>query len=463
MPLFGKRKAKLQVLIKPRCRAKETFQHIVQSVVVRTTKEPTLRSRLMPVGKSSSIRRSSGSDPEIRRSIAFLTVLHGVVWSFPYTMNVLFTDQETCSLLLKFILSTVLPLTVRETMLCMVSNWCVLYAKSLRARLNLEGIVDAAKEKINLRPVARLLPAPPVTWEQQGWQYPALDPPDHSAPRAVQAHGSMPQLPGSRPPAPAAASATFNANSITDPVFLSQQRQLIDSFNSNHPRARSHSFRSDHDKITPEFTDHMLKSAQELSSLCDMLTDTLISLNVDEDPRANSVCTDMLADIKNRKDALANFVGMLGQDHIDTLTRLTQTNDCVDRCMWLYDRTINAHNEWKAIQESLALSSVRDPHPPQLQHPQAGDDAFSSVATRPLPSSSSSVSAVASTSKVFSCESLSVRNHSHSNAFAGSRGPSTAGMSSKARGKMPDLSMPDDEGAFRGPDSAYGGSGERSG
>ncbi|KAJ2821484.1 hypothetical protein IWW50_004620 [Coemansia erecta] len=456
-------------------KAKEAFQHVIQSVVMRANKEPTLRSRLMPAHRTGSVRRSTGSDPEIQRSIAYLTVLHGVVWSFPYTMNVMFTDQETCALLQKFVLSTVLPLTVRETMLCMVSNWCVLYAKSLRARLNLEGIVDSVKEKVNLRPVARLLPTPPVTWQQEGWQYPDLDPPDMFHSPQVQTHGSMPMLANARSHMRSPNSATFNAGAINDPVFLSQQRELMDSFNTRtttrtHGSANSH--HAEHDNaITPEFIEHMLRSARELASLCDMLTDTLISLNIEEDPSTNSVVNDMMGDVKNRKDALGNFVGMLGQDHMDTLAKLTETTDSVERCLWLYDKTLNSHNEWKAIQESLTTSNIHEQRAMAVSDGPSYESVgysnpFSPDTTHArFMTSSSTISALASTSKVHSDSSVSARNNSGSNsqAYVGSPRPlPNPNMSSKARGKMPDMSIPETTEGYFGPDSSYGGSGERS-
>ncbi|KAJ2562640.1 hypothetical protein GGH12_003092 [Coemansia sp. RSA 1822] len=440
--------------------AKELFQHIIHNVVIRANKEPTLRSRLLPTSKTGSSRRSAGADPEIRRSIAYLTVLHGVVWSFPYTMNVLFTDQETCALLQRFVLSTALPLTVRETMLSMVSNWSVLYSKSLRARLNLEGIVDTVKEKVNLLPVQRLLPVPPVEWRQEGWHYPPQDPPEMSHVHQVQTHGSMPALTNSRNQALSPGSATFNTGPATDPVFLSQQRELMESFNGTRTPARPRvgSFPSTDNAITPEFTEHMLSSARELSSLCDMLTETLISLNVEEDPSTNPVVKDLMGDVKKRKDALGNFVGMLGQNHMDVLARLTETVDSVDRCLWLYDKTINSHNEWKAIQESLVTSNIHE------QRAMADDDAYdaASLAAR-YAASVSSVSALASTSKVHSDTLRTVQSTgSYSSAYAGSPRPlPNPNMSSKARGKMPDMTMPNNANGYFGSDSAYG-SGERS-
>ncbi|KAJ2842617.1 hypothetical protein IWW36_005840 [Coemansia brasiliensis] len=333
----------------------------------------------------------------------------------------------------------------------MVSCWCVLYVKSLRARINLEGIVDDIKVKLNWRPLERLLPDPPVKRRQEGWHYPKLPPSNTLMTQQIQTHGSMPALTDSRGgPMMSPGSISYNANSINDAAFLSQQRELMNSFNSRisaRPRA---SFDGNDNAITPEFTKHMLNSAQELSSLSDMLTETLISLNIEEDPTTNSVVTDMLNDIKKRKEALLNFVSMLGQDQMETLTKLTQTKDNVDRCLWLYEKTINSHNEWKAIQESLETSNIHD----QRRMASADDVHNTNYAdiqrsVDRYPGSSSSASAIASTSKVYSGESSSSTRNIHSSFSKPYTSPEslrpvpTPGMSSKARGKMPDLSLPD--------------------
>ncbi|PIA19695.1 hypothetical protein COEREDRAFT_78993 [Coemansia reversa NRRL 1564] len=530
MPLFGKRKQKLQAIIDDATvdsraydrlyeaiplntnAAKETFQHIIQNIVVKQNKETKLRDRLIP-HRSSSIsgnNRKVGIDPDIRRSILYMTVLHGVVWSFPYTMNMLFTDQETCSLILKLILSTVVPLTVRETMLSMVSNWCVLYQTSLRARLNLEGIVDTVKEKINLRPIARLMPTPPYTLKQDGWRYPESDSVStgHNIYREgdIQAHGSMPTLTPHGHPHGQMISATFNPSTSMDPVFLSQQRELMNLYSGNNT-TRSHyssdqpADGTDSNGITSEFITHMEESSRELGSLCDMLTETLISLNVEEDPSTNSVVKDMMSDTRKRKDALTNFIGMLGSDHMDTLSKLTETIDTVDRCMWLYDKTLNSHNEWKAIQQSLQDASTMD-HSSHAIGANGGhlatsySPAHSSLSVGRCQAESSqsaarlmaaaSSSAMASTSKIRSgsgnyggsSSSISGAGESQSAARTGegaysgslahqaagsSRGLPTKVMSSKARGKMAetlqDGNGPDKE--YFGSDSAYGGSGEQ--
>ncbi|KAJ2456156.1 hypothetical protein EV183_000082 [Coemansia sp. RSA 2336] len=411
---------------------KEIFNIVVQSITIRSVKEPKLRNRLMPHSRTGSERRSSRSDPEVQRSLAYLTVLHGVVWSFPYTMNVLFTDPIICTLLRDFILSTAIPLIVRETMLTMVSCWCVLYVKSLRARINLEGIVDDIKVKLNWRPSERLLPDPPVKWKQEGWHYPKLSP----SPQQIQTHGSMPALTDSRGgPMMSPGSISYNASSINDAAFLSQQRELMNSFNSR-SSARPRASLEDN-AITPEFTKHMLNSAQELSSLSDMLTETLVSLNIEEDPSTNSVVTDMLSDIKKRKEALLNFVSMLGQDQMETLATLTQTRDNVDRCLWLYEKTINSHNEWKAIQESLETSNVHE-----QRRMASVDDVHANYTQRTIDRYPASASAIASTSKVHGDLS---RNTHVTKPYASPESQPAPGMSSKARGKMPDLSLPDSE------------------
>ncbi|KAJ1730580.1 hypothetical protein LPJ61_002935 [Coemansia biformis] len=568
MPLFGKRKPRLDAIIAEAAAdaraydrlygavpqypnaAKETFQCVLQSIVAKPPRDK-LRDRLMhskssnsSVAVNVSVRRGGGPDPEVHQSIAYLTVLHGVVWSFPYTMNVLFTDKDTCSVILKFILSTVIPLTVRETMLAMVSNWCVLYQQSIHARLNLEGIVDAVKDKINLHPVARLLPAPPYMLDQKGWHYPATTAQESPRPREIQSPGSMPVLAGRRGSSarsPGATAGAFDMGAHVDPAILAQQQELMNSYVGRGDPQMDSAFLSQQQElmssyasrsttrsrpsvsllqtvdgasnaITPEFAAHMEKTAQELVSLCDMLTETLISLNVEEDPSKNGVVSDMMSDIKKRKHAHANFVGMLGPGHIDTLTRLTAATDSVDRCMWLYDKTVNSHNEWRAIRESLETSAGRAAGTDASRAPQYAPAQFSGgyqpessrSAARLLAMSSSA--AAASMSSVAAAAPSAVRSASsallgssysssssnnYTNSGSGAHGSGelpqrqrasegsisgsmqhpparhaspAQGMSSKARGKMADTSLPDSPGhGYFGTDSAYGGSGERSG
>ncbi|KAJ2247941.1 hypothetical protein GGH97_001932 [Coemansia sp. RSA 475] len=98
------------------------------------------------------------------------------------------------------------------------------------------------------------------------------------------------------------------------------------------------------------------------------------------------------------------------------------------------------------------------------QRAMADDEAYdaASLAAR-YAGSLSSVSALASTSKVHSDTLRTVRStESYSSAYAGSPRPlPNLNMSSKARGKMPDMTMPNNADGYFGPDSAYG-SGERS-
>ncbi|KAJ2712153.1 hypothetical protein H4R19_002905, partial [Coemansia spiralis] len=309
------------------------------------------------------------------------------------------------------------------------------------------------------------------------------------------------------------AGRSSSSNAQLDSVFLSQQHELMNTYASrsslqSHSHAASvRSADGGPGALTPEFMAHMEKTAQELVSLCDMLTETLISLNVGEDPSANGVVNDMMADIKRRKHAHVNFVGMLGSDHIDTLTKLSAATDSVDRCTWLYEKTVNSHNEWRAIQESLQSSAASRPavvaslgHEPA---PFGGSDqpessrsvarllAISSAAAGPSSPPAMSPTSQAHLGRASSGGGTSSRSNSTSSGPSSAAEPTLLqrvsesghmgapqqqqqgsvrsqspahGMSSKARGKLADTSLPGDpEQGFLGPDSAYGGSGERPG
>ncbi|KAJ1667167.1 hypothetical protein EV178_001660 [Coemansia sp. RSA 1646] len=311
---------------------------------------------------------SSSTNPEIHKSLAYLTVLHGIIWSYPREMIPLLRDPDTNTLLLKFIMSTFIPITVRETLLCMVSNWCILFKDDTASRLNLESVVDTAREKTNLKPVWQLLPIPALTHEQPGWSYPPLatNPVPLRNPNEYQfnqsltqnnhqhyAQGSIPQvtIPQSsglhqQQPQP------YDPNGAVDPIFLSQQQALMESMRMNRNASE------DNTNISPEFIEHMVSSSNEVTSMCDVLTETLIALDVEEDPTQNAIVTDMVDEVQKRKASLINFIEMLGPENVDVLSRLTATTDRVDRCRWLFDKTQNSHNEWKAIQESLKTSAA---------------------------------------------------------------------------------------------------------
>ncbi|KAJ2827924.1 hypothetical protein FBU31_003047, partial [Coemansia sp. 'formosensis'] len=434
----------------------ETLEFVMENVVAKQQKEPKLRSRLIP--HSSKSNNEVGAS--IGRPIAYLTVLHGVVWSFPREMSALFQDPETGALLYKVITSTYIPVTVRETLLCMVSNWCILFRESLGARLNLEGVVDAIKEAINLRPTASLLRVPPTVREQAGWTYPMAIAPNSPLGAAFNVQGGM----------------VLPPNSSMDPVFLSQQRELANSQTTGtgaRQRNRASSFRSangqEANDLAPEFIAHMNTSAQELKSLCDMLTETLTSLNVDEDPNENLVVRDMVAGVKHRKTAVLNFIGMLTASDEAMLSTLTEVADRVDRCLWLHDKTINSHDEWKAIQESLKTSAAEE------ARMRAVNNALRPFVEECQPESSTTAArlyaAVSGASDGGGGGSSSANNSREASAPIGgstsysddlnnsrsaSHMPSMQGMSSKAKGKMAETSSNADPSDWDHQDSGYG-------
>ncbi|KAJ2382890.1 hypothetical protein GGI05_005505, partial [Coemansia sp. RSA 2603] len=147
MPLFGKRKSKLQTAISEAAADEKAYGKLyytfskqddaaqdalkfVIDTVVSPPKEPTkLRSRLIPHGSRQSIHGSNSQlninetiDGDIVRAIAYLTTLHGIVWSFPRDMAVVLRDPESSIVLLGVISAVNVPILVRETLLCMVSN-----------------------------------------------------------------------------------------------------------------------------------------------------------------------------------------------------------------------------------------------------------------------------------------------------------------------------------------------------
>ncbi|KAJ2887457.1 hypothetical protein FB639_001299, partial [Coemansia asiatica] len=421
--------------------------------VISPPKELTKkRSRLLPQSSRLNINASSSTinigpseDAAIVVSISYLTALHGLVWTFPRNMADVFSDPETGILLLSVISSTVIPVLVRQTLLCMISNWCVLYRESINARLNLESIVDTAKMKFGLRPQGRLLPDPPFTRGQEDWPYPTTRPESQQQQQASQQEQfsrsqifanvpSMLARQAQQTTAPqnthhyqqqqqvqqqyqqqnqqpyqqneqhqsynqqqqqqqqhkrwdirslgrpasqeTTAAKAGTANSTASGPDISQKRSFLSSLRSSPQPTRpaisapsapsapsvpsAPSAARSESQLTPEFVAHIERSVNELVSICDMLTETLISLNVEEDPSENAVVQDMTGEVKQRKTALFNFMSMLGSDAEATMIKLTSASDCADKCLWLYNKTLNSHNEWKTIQESLKTSAAQE-------------------------------------------------------------------------------------------------------
>ncbi|KAJ1948028.1 hypothetical protein EC988_005339, partial [Linderina pennispora] len=390
----------------------EAFEYVISNVVDR---EQSTSSNSNSNGSKLLSRMGGGGarshQPvnEVNRSLAYLAVLQGIVVSYPRHMKPLFKDKIVADVLFKTIVQSEAPVTVRETLLCMVSNWCILYSESLSARAALEGIVDKVNERSSLTPTVGLLPRPAITLRQEGWKYPAkrpgLVPTGHTfdfgqyspnympqpypSPQLVQSPNHIPPRPypspqlmqfapspptsphqprqfASAPVTPHNQQAFDESAGYTDPVVAAQQQAILEaqqrSTAPNDAVLPPYERPSSRDRIvlSYNFLQHMETSAQELKSLCDMLTETLISINVEEDPRANAIISEMMKDMDQKKSAVANFVTMLPEDRVDLLQLLTSAGDEVGRVHWLFDNTLQAHNEWRAIQESLKTQAAED-------------------------------------------------------------------------------------------------------
>ncbi|KAI8320412.1 hypothetical protein GQ54DRAFT_219687 [Martensiomyces pterosporus] len=460
MPLFGKRKPKLQSAIcdamvdvsaydklysmfakQPDAPA-EALEFVLRTIAMKEHKEPKLLNRI------GSNARSSSAENDVSKSLSLLKVLHGIVWSFPRNMGLVFKELTTGAVLLKTVISPAVPITIRETLLCMVSNWCILYRESLGVRNILENVVDSVKQKIGLKPTASLLPIPPVTREQEGWAYPpVVQPPSNpyaayqGIPYAGTQMVTFQQMPPQQP------AYAYGSLVGADPVVAAQQQALVQAQNaqSHSTRSRGASFASvsgqENSGLTPTFIEHMETSAQELKSLCDMLTENLISLNVEEDPRTNPVVGDMMKEVNKRKTAIHNFMGMLTPDNMETLQKLSVASEEVERCLWLYDNTLSAHNEWMAIQESLKTSAAEEsrmrgavPGPYSSLLPYAGYQPESSNATTNL------IATAAATGNETSSMARAVPDSHLDDVhnLVDSRS-SSHGLSQKAKGKMAEV------------------------
>ncbi|KAJ1931342.1 hypothetical protein FBU59_006742, partial [Linderina macrospora] len=106
---------------------------------------------------------------------------------------------------------------------------------------------------------------------------------------------------------------------------------------------------------------HMENSAQELQGLCSMLTENLVALNVEEDPRCNVVIGEMIKDIDERSATINNYMGILAKEHMEeTLAKLTASIDETSRVHWLMDNSVASHKEWRAAHEMSKQSPSLD-------------------------------------------------------------------------------------------------------
>ncbi|KAJ1933270.1 hypothetical protein FBU59_006085, partial [Linderina macrospora] len=387
----------------------ESFEYVISNVVDREHGNTNSNGSKLLSRMGGNGTRGHQPVNEVSRSLAYLAVLQGIVMSYPRHMKPLFKDKMVADVLFKTIVQSEAPVTVRETLLCMVSNWCVLYSESLGARAALEGVVDKVNERSSLTPTAGLLPRPAIILRQEGWKYPPKRPgliptghtfdlgqqspnyipqpypspqlmqsPTHMAgrpypsPQLIQFEPGTPTSPyqprqfASAPVTPHNQHTFEDSATHVDPVVAAQQQAIYEaqqlSMAPNDAMLPPYERPSSRDRIvlSYDFLQHMETSGQELKSLCDMLTETLISINVEEDPRGNAIISEMMKDMDQKKSAVTNFITMLSDDRVDLARLLTSASDEADRVHWLFDNTLQAHNEWRAIQESLKTQAAED-------------------------------------------------------------------------------------------------------
>ncbi|KAJ1955955.1 hypothetical protein EC988_001596 [Linderina pennispora] len=338
MPLFTGKKGKLQQTINDAAddpgeynnvysmfarqpdSAAISFNHIMSSVSDKDS--GGLLSRI------GGGRKKRGVDSDdVERLIDLLAVLQGIVMTYPRHMLPIFKDRSRTTVILRTICSTSVPLAVREALLCMVSNWCVLYFESPSAKANLEAVVDRVRERVQMQPKQNALPRPAVTHEQEGWTYPQVrTPSEANFPPDVLARAL--ENPG--------------------PLVEQQQREAIEE-----ALPEDKSQLQERIVLTDTLIKHMEGSAQELQSLCSMLTENLVALNVEEDPRSNAIVSELMKDVDERSATINNYMGMLGdEDRVEILAKLSASIDEASRVHWLVDNSVAAHKEWRATQES---------------------------------------------------------------------------------------------------------------
>ncbi|KAJ2551868.1 hypothetical protein EV175_003528 [Coemansia sp. RSA 1933] len=112
---------------------------------------------------------------EIRRLVALLQVFHGIVLSFPHEMALALGDRTNAARLNRCTQATAVPMDLRMVLVALAARWCIVLADASRTCKSLSYIVDAFYRAFGKFPGLNFLPsAPLVVRIQKGWTYPPL-------------------------------------------------------------------------------------------------------------------------------------------------------------------------------------------------------------------------------------------------------------------------------------------------
>ncbi|KAI9505877.1 hypothetical protein BX070DRAFT_250747 [Coemansia spiralis] len=331
---------------------------------------------------SSGISHNMPND--VKRQIALLQVLHGIVLSFPFEMASMLGDRQNASRLHYCTVTKTVPTDIRMVLVALASRWCVLFMDNPKAFKSMAFIVDGFFQEHGRLPGLSFLPsAPDAIRIQASWRYPSMVPKPNDAAYMYIPLQAQQQI------------GLQKYDSVSRQTILAEQQAALSQLSPHSPQ-----------EATPELLGRMDSCSQELTALSSMLIENLASLPVDEDPRNNDIVRDMMREVDRLYEIVSNYILVLSHAHDDVAGKLDAAIEEARRGQWMFRDAVNMFETQRRKSCSPGATSER----------------IKTVRSQLLLSED--------------CQPDVAEQRGAADA---------AGASTKARGKMPDLSPPDSE------------------
>ncbi|KAJ2479487.1 hypothetical protein EV174_004009 [Coemansia sp. RSA 2320] len=348
--------------------------------------------------------------------------------SFPREAARVFGEKTSASRVLMCIRASATPLDIRLILVSLASRWCVLLKPEPRAARYLASIVDSFYHHNGLSPSLSFLPpTPPRMRIQAEWPYPTSEPDDESR---IFMYTT-----------PVVGKAQSGTASRSRSSSAEAQRPHMNGASSGRVSAQSSAPHSSGPTDLPvDQLERMDNCAQELTSLGGMLIDNLVTLPIDEDPQTNKVIQDTLKEVNRLNSIVANYISALTSEHTLTTRRLKLATDETKRCHWVYKDSVAAFTEWSYRQLDYAAKTSN-----RLSMALPSSAAGSSLSAQPRQQQQAAKamqSTVAGAALATPPSSEEMAPSILRNAVESLAPPALARVSTKAKGKMPDMGPP---------------------